>query len=98
MRGEVLPTLELLKRRGTRLVMGLRDVMDEPRSLAPEWQRKNVVPALKSLYDEIWVYGLPQVCDPLEGIALPQQVLRKMVYTGYLRREAIPGGDHVAHI
>jgi predicted glycosyltransferase len=45
------------------------------------------MPALRDLYDEIWVYGLPQVCDPLEGIALPPRVRQKMVYTGYLHRE-----------
>src|SRR2546428_7270628 len=87
LRGEVLPTLKALKRRGTRLVLGLRDVMDEPRLLEPEWQRKKAMPALRDLYDEIWVYGLPQICDPLEGIALPPRVRQKMVYTGYLHRE-----------
>ena len=87
LRGEVLPTLKSLKRRGTRLVLGLRDVMDEPRLLEPEWQRKKAMPALRDLYDEIWVYGLPQVCDPLEGIALPPRVRQKMVYTGYLHRD-----------
>jgi len=87
LRGEVLPTLKALKRRGTRLVLGLRDVMDEPRLLEPEWQRKKAVPALRELYDEIWVYGLAQICDPLEGIALPPRVRQKMVYTGYLHRE-----------
>ena len=39
LRGEVLETLEMLKPRGTRLVLGLRDVLDEPRLLEPEWQR-----------------------------------------------------------
>ncbi|MBV9189993.1 MAG: hypothetical protein JO292_13505 [Betaproteobacteria bacterium] len=87
LRGEVLPTLKALKRRGTRLVLGLRDVMDEPRLLEPEWTRKKAVPALRDLYDDIWVYGLPQICDPLEGIALPPRVRQKMVYTGYLHRE-----------
>ena len=87
LRGEVLPTLKALKRRGTRLVLGLRDVMDEPRLLEPEWQRKKALPALRELYDEIWVYGLPQICDPLEGIDIPQRVRRKMIYTGYLHRE-----------
>lgn len=86
LRGEVTDTLKMLKARGTRLVLGLRDVMDEPRSLAPEWQRKNVMPALNNLYDDVWVYGLPQICDPLEGIDVPAKVRRKMVYTGYLRR------------
>ncbi len=92
LRGEVGPTLSLLREKGTRLVLGLRDVMDEPRSLAPEWQRKNVMPALRDLYDEIWIYGLPQICDPLEGIELSKQVRRKMVYTGYLERTVPSAG------
>ena len=87
LRGEVLQTLKSLKRRGTRLVLGLRDVMDEPRLLEPEWRRKKALPALRELYDEIWVYGLPQICDPLEGISMPPRVRQKMVYTGYLHRE-----------
>ncbi|HLT78772.1 MAG TPA: glycosyltransferase [Ferrovibrio sp.] len=86
LRGEVLETMKMLKARGTRLVLGLRDVMDEPSALAPEWERKNVMPALRTLFDQIWVYGLPQFCDPLEGIALPDRVRRKVVYTGYLPR------------
>jgi predicted glycosyltransferase len=87
LRGELLQTLRALKKRGTRVILGLRDVMDEPRLLEPEWQRKKALPALREFYDEIWVYGLPQICDPLEGIALPASVRKKMVYTGYLHRE-----------
>ncbi len=86
LRGEVKRTLEMLKGRGTPLALGLRDVMDGPALLAPEWQRKNVLPALEELYDAIWVYGLPQICDPLEGIELPETVRGKITYTGYLRR------------
>jgi len=89
LRGEMGETLQRMKRRGTPLVLGLRDVMDEPSLLAPEWERKNVLPALRDLYDEIWVYGLPQLCDPLADIVLPQSVRRKMVFTGYLQR-ALP--------
>ncbi len=92
MRGEVLETLQMLKKKGTRLVLGLRDVMDEPRLLVPEWKRKNAVPALRDLYDEIWIYGLPQMCDPLEGIAIPASVRKKIFYTGYLHREVSTGG------
>ena len=49
LRGEVGPALHLLKQRGTPLVLGLRDVMDDPAQLAKEWERKNVVPALRDL-------------------------------------------------
>ena len=90
-------TLEMLKERGTPLVLGLRDVMDEPSLLAPEWKRKNVMPALENLYDEIWVYGLPQICDPLAEIDLSAQVRRKMVYTGYLEREDARGAPVADH-
>jgi predicted glycosyltransferase len=87
LRGEVVPALELMKKRGTPLVLGLRDVMDDPAALAQEWDRKKVVPALTHLYDEIWIYGLPQINKPLTGIKVPPSVRHKMVYTGYLRRE-----------
>jgi predicted glycosyltransferase len=86
LRGEVLPTLEMLNARGARLVLGLRDVLDEPAALAPEWERKNVLPALENLYDEIWVYGLPQICEPIAEIDLPESIARKITYTGYLPR------------
>ncbi|MCH7931981.1 MAG: hypothetical protein IH906_07225 [Proteobacteria bacterium] len=86
LRGEVHETLTMLKERGTRLVLGLRDVLDEPRLLKPEWKRKNVLPALRDLYDEIWVYGLPQICDPISEIGLPRDVRRKVTFTGYLPR------------
>ncbi|AMN54197.1 membrane protein [Labrenzia sp. CP4] len=87
LRGEVLRTLEALKDTDTQLVLGLRDVMDDPKVLKEEWDRKNVYPALRDLYDEIWIYGPEDICDPLEGIDLPQSVRDKLRYTGYLRRE-----------
>jgi predicted glycosyltransferase len=86
LRGEVEETLELLRQRDVPVVLGLRDVMDEPAQLAPEWSRKNVVPALLKYYRDIWVYGLPEICNPLAGIALPREVRDRMRYTGYLRR------------
>jgi predicted glycosyltransferase len=85
LRGEMRPTLDLLRARGTPLCSAC-DVMDDPSALESEWERKNAIPALSDYYNEIWVYGLPQICDPLSGIDLPKSVRRRMVYTGYLRR------------
>jgi len=86
LQGEVSNTLEMLKAKGTRLVLGLRDVMDDPGKLSEEWERKSAVPALRDLYDDIWVYGLPEICNPLEGVGVPKSVMKKLYYTGYLRR------------
>ena len=87
LRGEVASTLALLKSKGTPLVLGLRDVLDEPATLRTEWARKRVQPALRDLYDEIWVYGDPKICDPLAGLGMPQMIRDKVRFTGYLRRE-----------
>lgn len=86
LRGEVGETLAMLKARGVPLILGLRDVLDEPAQLAEEWRRKNVMRALADLYDAIWVYGLPQICNAIEGIPVTRAITDKVRYTGYLRR------------
>jgi len=86
LRGEVEPALRLLNRRGVPCVLGLRDVMDDPELLASEWERKHALPALMEYYEDIWVYGLPQICEPLAGLDLPPSLRRKLVYTGYIGR------------
>ena len=92
LRGEVEATLRYLKERKKLLVLGLRDVMDEPTRLAEEWERKHSLPALEHLYDHIWIYGLPEVYDPLTGIAVSDAVRQKTRFTGYLRRGKTPSG------
>ena len=88
LRGELTTTLEVMKERGVHIVLGLRDVLDDPDLLLPEWTRKNSVPALQEYYDEIWIYGLPQICEPMAGLDLPASINRKITYTGYLQRFA----------
>ncbi len=85
-------TLNYLKEKKKQLVLGLRDVMDDPAQLAGEWDRKHSLPALEHLYDHIWIYGLPEVYDPLTGIAVSEEVREKTRFTGYLRRGKTPSG------
>ena len=94
-RGEVLPTLRAMKARGCRTVLGVRDVMDEPSLLGPEWERKGALDALE-LYDETWIYGLADIYRPLDSLPLPERLERSIVYTGYLRRE-LPAESNLAH-
>lgn len=87
-RGELLPALERLKTAGkTKLVLGLRDVLDEPEVLATEWARKGAIEATEKFYDDIWVYGVKSVYDPTEGLTLSHETRGRMHWTGYLRRE-----------
>ncbi len=86
-RGEMLSTLALLRTLGTRIVLGVRDVLDEAETLAVEWERKNAVEAIETLYDEFWVYGLEHIYAPLQGLPISAGALSRARYTGYLRRE-----------
>ncbi|MCJ2012988.1 glycosyltransferase family protein [Methylobacterium sp. J-076] len=96
--GEMLPVLEREAARGTKLVLGLRDVLDEADRLAPEWERKGAVEAMDRFYHEIWVYGLGHIHEPLAGLALPPDIAARigdrLIYTGYLRREVPEARAH----
>lgn len=93
-RGELLPTLEYLEKNcDTKLVLGLRDVLDEPEVLAAEWARKDAVAATERFYHEIWVYGLHSIYDPTKGLSLSSSAQARIHWTGYLRRDLGPVGQ-----
>ncbi len=84
--GEVRETLEMLQNNGVKTVLGQRDIIDDSNALQLEWGRKAVLPALKDLYDEIWVYGLEAFYQPFKGLGLEPDINNKTFFTGYLRR------------
>jgi predicted glycosyltransferase len=86
---ELDPVLESLRARGrTRLVLGLRDVLDEPATLQGEWARAQNQDAVRSYYDAVWVYGDPAVYDPVHEYGFAPDVAAKVRYTGYLDQRA----------
>lgn len=87
LKGEMTETLKMLKSTNTRLVLGLRDVMDEPTLLKREWSNGHAIEAMEDLYDEIWVYGREDFVDPLDDMDLSPVIRNKMLYTGYLPRQ-----------
>jgi len=86
--GEVEPTLISLQLEGCKTVLGLRDVMDSPELLSEEWKKKEVIEKIPSLYDDIWIYGPFDFWNPLQGMDVPQRILDKTRYMGFLEREA----------
>lgn len=90
-RGELMATLDMLRRdTDARLVLGLRDVLDEPEVLAAEWARKGALDVAEDYYDEIWIYGARDVYDPTSGLEFSDAARRRMHWTGYLRRDLGP--------
>ncbi len=87
LRGELVPTLEILKEMGTRLVLGLRDVMDSPDKLEREWASKDMLRKMEAHYDRVWVYGPKKFWNPLDGLELSPELAARMRHVGFLRRE-----------
>lgn len=88
---EVLPTLQWLKEHSpsTRSVLGLRDIMDDRDTVRRDWQHKDVYRHLEELYSEIWVYGRQDIYDAVKEYDIPQQVRKKIYFTGYLPRRGV---------
>ncbi len=88
LKGELLPTLTSLKAKGCRLVLGLRDILDDEDILADEWSRQDTLERVLHFFDDIWIYGPAGFWNPLKGLQLPPGMEERFVYTGFLRREA----------
>nr|CAA6829282.1 MAG: Mlr3248 protein [uncultured Thiotrichaceae bacterium] len=95
LQGEVLSTLKMLKDTPTQIILGLRDVMDDPDLLEVEWEKKEVWPVLKSLYDELWVYGTENMGHPLDGLPQLNGLSEKTFFTGYLERH-VPENTNIS--
>jgi predicted glycosyltransferase len=81
---ELEPALRRLRRRfGTRLVLGLRDVLDDQATVRREWATTGTAAVLRELFDEVWVYGDPKVHD-LIGVCGADELRSMTRYTGYL--------------
>jgi len=86
---ELDSVLEWLRaKRRTRLVLGLRDVLDDPVPLQAEWARAQNEDAVRSFYDAVWVYGDPAVYESVREYGFAADLAAKVRYTGYLDQRA----------
>ncbi len=86
---EITATLLWLREKcpRTKVVLGLRDIMDSPESTVEEWQTRKVYEAFDQLYSEIWVYGCRDIFDAVREYAIPGRIEEKMHFTGYIPRQ-----------
>lgn len=66
------------------IVLGLRDVLDDPASTAEEWESVGGPAAIRPVFDAIWVYGDPEAYDPVATGEIPEGLADLAVHTGYL--------------
>ncbi len=92
LRGELLPLLADLKARGTRLAIGLRDIIDEGPLVKNSWIKDGCSQLIEHLYDHIWVYGNQKVFDLGKLYGLSPSACERIEYLGYLRRSVHTSG------
>lgn len=93
--GELLPVLRRLRHESlqTRVVLGMRDVLDTPLRARAELQRDQTFEALRTLYDQVLIYGDRRVFDPITEYGFPDDVAAKTVFTG----PVVPTEAHGRH-
>src|SRR5256712_6167182 len=86
---ELDPVLESLRTRGrTRLLLGLRDVLDEPTALPGEGAPAPNQDPAGPYYDALWGYCAPPAHNPEREYAFAPDVAAEVRYTGYLDQRA----------
>lgn len=83
-RRELSPVLDELRERRTRVVLGLRDIVDAPHKVRADWTRDDIYRSLHDHYDRVLVYGSASIFDVAEAYALPPELARKVHYCGYV--------------
>lgn len=85
-RKELRRPLKKLRRRhpDTRIVLGLREVLDAPKVAAREWAELGEEDFLAGLVDEVWVYGDRSVHNTATTGELPAALAERARFTGYL--------------
>lgn len=88
--GELLPTLRYLKtcKPKTRLVLGMRDIEDDPATTCAEWEASGARKLHDEIYDAILFYGVREIFDPVREYNMSSQSAAKLVPCGYLGRNA----------
>ena len=80
---ELEPALLQLRRMGTKCVLGMRDVLDNPAAVRREWLVEKNDAAIEEFYDAVWIYSDPKLFDPVQDYAFSPAVVAKVSYTGY---------------
>lgn len=87
--GELLPTFETIRRLKlkTKVVLGLRDILDEPERVRRRWSEEGIYEVIARHYDAVFIYGERRIFDTAEAYGLDVNVCDEIHYLGYVRGE-----------
>jgi predicted glycosyltransferase len=82
--GELVPTLEALEHSPTRMVLGLRDILDAPETIRRRWTVEGAFAAVERHFEQVLVYGSRDVFDVAEEYQWPAHLAERVHYCGYV--------------
>lgn len=96
---ELADTLALLREssRASRLVLGWRDILDAPDRVRAEWASRRTLETIERWYDEVWIYGDPDVFDARIEYAMPDGLAERVRFLGYLAPPVDPAARARVH-
>lgn len=89
--GELVPTLEALEGSGTRIILGLRDILDAPATVRRRWHLEGAFEAVERHFEDVLVYGSRDVFDVGHEYGWPAGLAARLRYCGYVC--AAPAGS-----
>lgn len=89
MKGELLPVFDTIRSRSpqTKVVLGLRDILDEPTRVRATWKAEGIYDTLEAVYDRVLVYGDREVFDLGRSYGIPEPLASRIEYCGYVTGE-----------
>lgn len=83
---ELIPALQWLRKNTpeTKIVLGLRDILDAPVQTIREWNKTEVERIVEEFYDRVWIYGDEKILATADFYQFPESVRAKARYCGYI--------------
>ena len=86
---EARKTLDALRsgRPGCRIILTMRDVLDNPVKIRRSWGQNGVYRVLNDYFDKVLVFGLREICDVVKEYRIPEPAASKFKFCGYIDRK-----------
>jgi predicted glycosyltransferase len=95
---DLVPALRLIRSLDypTRVVLGVRDIIDDPGVTCAVWQREGFYDTLKRYYNSVLIYGSPDVFPTAAKYEIDQAMPGDVRYCGYVcNMDAVKDPQHV---
>lgn len=88
-KGELKPALEVARAElaGTRVMIGLRDILDDAATVRQAWRAQGIYAVLEDLYHEVLVYGCRELYDVTRQYGFSRRLAGRTTFTGYIAKD-----------